>query len=465
MRIYVVLSLLVASPTVTLAAEPLTVETLRPYLNNEINALTLHHLFIQSMFALDSTPLTVAAGVRAAPASYSRIDGKNTDAGLGKVLYAFSLGAGRPATGVAVFGGVNVSQVRPSGFPNVTALSGDEGSLIRAHSNGIVAFAGMAFYGWALELALFRKELGYDADDRGRFQPGGCDSQSGCSFTREPREGAPVAGPPRSYRFNDTSFMLHFEQKSGYSASLLLDNVRSINSAGDLVARRTISAFKALAQPEALAHNLLGAVGVGLNRYAAGVDYYGDRVEEVRADAANNDVPRAAGKQAMFEVPIISQGIAGTPFDARVVMQVYPRPIARLLEVGYSTSTTLWEELVPQAGVQAKLFYRGDGYVPSADAFLGIFWLYSRRAADPEAENKGLGIYASYSYNSPDSLTFLPVPDAHVLGIQVAYGNPMALPPPVPNLRYPEELLASTQAEAEAEPTTEITPASTEVAP
>src|SRR4051812_7429029 len=114
------------------ATEPFTANTLAPYLNNEVNGLELNHIFLQSMLTLDATPFTVGAGVRASPLSYQRIDGGRTDAGLGKVLYVISIGAGKPRSGVAVFGGVNVSQVRPSGFPNITALSGDQKTLIRA---------------------------------------------------------------------------------------------------------------------------------------------------------------------------------------------------------------------------------------------------------------------------------------------------------------------------------------------
>jgi len=40
----------------------------------------------------------------------------------------------------------------------------------------------------------------------------------------------------------------------------------------------------------------------------------------------------------------------------------------------------------------------------------------------------------SYSYNTPDSATFLPIPNAHVAGVQWIYGRPEMGRPLVPLL-------------------------------
>jgi len=69
----------------------------------------------------------------------------------------------------------------------------------------------------------------------------------------------------------------------------------------------------------------------------------------------------------------------------------------------------------------------GDSYGPSAEAF-AQFKL-----------PKIFGIGLSYSYNSPDTLTFLPIHNAHVLGLQLCAGPTEMANPLVPLVRAVDE--------------------------
>jgi len=415
------------------AAEPFTVFTLRPYLNNEINGLQLNHLFLQSLFALDATPLTFGAGIRAAPATYLRTDGGTTKAGLGKAIYVLSFGVGQPRTGFALFGGLNLSTVRPSGFPNVLGQSGDSHSFIAAGGTSAVFFAGLSYEGLALELAVHDKVQDYDADGAGRFVGGGCSKEWGCGG-RPVRSGAPVPAAPVSTHTKDENLLLSIEDVRGYSAGVLLSTIHSVSDAGGEVAKRALAGFRTLAQPRSLASQALGSVGAGLNGYDPALDYYGDDLALQNAAASRGDPPPPTRKKSIYEVPLVSDNVAGTGINGRVVLQAWPNPLFRLAEVGYSVQGR-GSSIVPQTGARVKMFRRSDAYVPSVDAYAGIFWMFDKNESTDAAS--GLSVYLSYSYNSPDSLTFVPMPDAHVLGVQMVYGNPMGLPPPVPIIMYP----------------------------
>jgi len=424
--------ILASSPA---SAEPFTLATLRPYLNNEINGLELNHLFLKSIFALNATPFTIGAGVRASPAKYLRTDDGTTDAGLGKAIYVLSWGFGRPATELAGFAGMNLSTVRPTGFPNLLAQSGDQTSFIPAIGVSAVFFAGMAYKGFAVELALHYFSQSYDADGIGRFVGGACPTDPGADCGgRAVRSGAPVTGPATHHKFEDFNWLLNFDHQSGYSLGILLSNTHPLQEDGTIGTKLSLGGFRALAQPEQLTFEVFGSLGIGLNSYDGTLDYYGDQIAAVNdAVARNAALPTPGGD--IYEIPLLASNIADTGINARIVLQVLPDPLFRLAEVGYAIQAS-GGGLVPQAGARAKVFYRDSGFVPSVDAYAGLFWIFEKDS--PDDGDRGISSYISYSYNSPDSLTFVPLPDSHVLGLQLVFGNPMALPPPVPIIRYPK---------------------------
>lgn len=413
------------------AAAPYTAESLRPYLNNEINALELNRLFLDSMLDMDRIPITVGTAVRAAPAAYQRLDGRVTEAGLGKQLYTLSFGAGRPDSEVGVFAGGIVSNVRPSGFPNIWALSGEGDDLIRAAGSSAVIFAGVGVKGTVIQLAYHRTELGWDADGAGLFVPGGCHLEYGCQ-SRQPRPGAPVETPPVAFQENKNALLINVLNEEGYHTEALLSPVSDVGVDGERVRRSALAAARIAGMPEDLIDPKIGLLGAGLNFYDKAVDYYGDRNERVRQAAAEGQPPPQTDTVPMVELPLMAGDLAELGLQARVIPQILPRPALRMVEVGWSLEGPLGERLVPQVGARAKVFRRGEGYEPSVDAYAGALVSYGD-LWDEVA--RGVSVMASYSFNSPDSLTFVPLEGAHVLGIQLVVGNATALPPPVPILR------------------------------
>lgn len=419
------------------AAQPFTLNTLRPYLNNEINGLELNHLYLQSLFAMNSTPLTIGAGVRAAPAEFLRTDGQLTDAGLGKALYVLSWGFGRPSTGFAGFAGLNLSTVRPTGFPNVLAQSGDQVSFIPAIGVSAVFFAGLAYQGFAAEFGLHYVKQAYDADGAGRFVGGACpnDPEIGCGG-RQVRPGAPVVHPAKHYKFEEFNYLINLEHEDGYSLGVVISNVHPVLPDGTLGSELTLGGIRALAQPTQLKLDLFGRLGFGVNHYSGELDYYGDQIAAID-DAVARGVALPPADGDIVELALLTNDIAETGINARVVIQGLPSPLFRLAEVSYAIQggTT---GLVPQAGARVRALFRDDGFTPSADAYAGLFWIFEKD--EPDEGDRGLSGYLSYSYNAPDALTFIPLADSHVIGLQLVFGNPMGLPPPVPIIRYPERV-------------------------
>jgi hypothetical protein len=422
------------------AAEPYDANTMRPYVANDVNALIANRLFLQSMLAIDATPFTFGVGVRGTPASYRTLGGAVVDGGLSRQQYVLSVGRGRPTTGFAIFGGANLSRVLPTQFPNVTAnLQNSEGrSPLRAAGGSLVLFAGAAYQGIAVELGYFVSGFTIDSDVSGRLAS--CPDLSGCGGMTQ-RPGSPFPSGPTTENINRTSYLLNLETAKGYSLGILFGGVDELTATGERIVKDRLAALRALAQPYDLVSRDIGLLGAGLNVLAPEVDYYGDRVPDLRKAAERGVPPPVEDGGNIVEFPIVGDHLANTGALARLIVQAAPSPLFRLLEVGYAYEGDPSGKLVPQAGVRAKLFRRADAHVPSWDAYAGGLWVL--RKGEPDAEGRGLSAYVSYSYNSPDSLTFLPIPDAHVVGLQLVYGNPIALPPPVPNLKYPTRALGS----------------------
>lgn len=126
-----------------------------------------------------------------------------------------------------------------------------------------------------------------------------------------------------------------------------------------------------------------------------------------------------------YELELGSDDILAGGLRMHVVYQVSPSMFLRRAELGYV------QEFRPggtrlRIGARAQAFQRLGGFEASADAYTLV----------------GIGpaqVGASYSYNSPDGTTFIPVPDAHVFGLQVLFGEPETSRPLIPLVRAIED--------------------------
>ncbi|MBI4815152.1 MAG: hypothetical protein HY791_02765 [Deltaproteobacteria bacterium] len=175
---------------------------------------------------------------------------------------------------------------------------------------------------------------------------------------------------------------------------------------------------------------------LGLARYAAGVDYYRDLAEGAETVADAGRAPSA------YEVQLGVDDLFQLGLGLKAGAQVSPTPLRRLAQLefhnGFYVDITEHTSASVVGGLRALIFRRGARYVPSTDAYLalGLSAAFGEEASSSnELEEVGepdsnwrvrpaasYWVTASYSYNSPDSVTFFPIPDAHVIGLQLVVG-------------------------------------------
>ncbi len=90
-------------------------------------------------------------------------------------------------------------------------------------------------------------------------------------------------------------------------------------------------------------------------------------------------------------------------------------------------------------GARAMAVNRTGTHEPSAEGFLKASYMRSEPDVDDKAVPSWVGVAVSYSYNTPDSATFIPIPKAHVMGIQVIYGPTEVAKPLIPLVRAVED--------------------------
>jgi hypothetical protein len=420
-------------PSAAVAETPFTADTLGLYLNNEVNGLELNHLFIQSMLEHDAVPLTFGAGARAAPARYLMTDGTVLKAGLGKMLYTGSWGIGSPAKGTAGFLGFVWSRVRPSGFPNIVAFSGSSETQVLASGDSMTPFVGISHKGFVGELAYHYAHREWDADSAGRFMPGGCHKVYGCDPDLQ-RAGSPRPAAPTHETISHGNVLLNFEHVDGHYLGVLVNKAPTTDASGATTDSWKLAAVRAHVELTGVLGETVGALAVGLNRYGKDLDYYGDRLAAVTQAAERGETFVSHAKD-IYEVPVPVSNLFELPVGVRGIVQAYPYPTIRMLEAWAYSSWPGQKKIAafrvkPLSGVRARGFRRGTKYVPSCDVFLGGIVDWKEDDGD-KSTWKGVSLNLSYAYNSPDSLTFVPLPDTHVVGIQLVYGNPTALPVPV----------------------------------
>ncbi|MBI5536973.1 MAG: hypothetical protein HY898_29905 [Deltaproteobacteria bacterium] len=86
-------------------------------------------------------------------------------------------------------------------------------------------------------------------------------------------------------------------------------------------------------------------------------------------------------------------------------------------------------------GARAMAVNRTGSYEPSGEGFLKASLLRKRPDVEGRATPTWFGLSGSYSYNTPDSTTFIPIPKAHVVGVQLVYGPTEVTKPLIPLVR------------------------------
>lgn len=120
-----------------------------------------------------------------------------------------------------------------------------------------------------------------------------------------------------------------------------------------------------------------------------------------------------------YDFTIGSDNILNKQIRGAIKTQVYPKPAFKSAEMSYAKFFNDNAQLI---GARTQIYLQNNMPEISFDAFA----IVSRN------EKKNLTISVSYSYNSPDNTTFIPLQKMHVFGIQFIFGKRETARPVVP---------------------------------
>lgn len=391
---------LVAAPHAA-RAETYTGADFTTLARQSIDVLRMQHYRLQGQMQRDESEFAYEAVLRSMAAKFQRNDGRVATGHLERIGGGYWFGTGQPRSGTAFF----------------SAAQMDAGIAAMGASDAIVwdglLLAGVAHEGLSLAVGVRGGfTSGMTAD--GQFAAG----ETGISY----RPGAPNNAIPQPEgesvtRFRFGGFVTSVQHAEGVSVGAVLD--RTLGGEGFL------AAVLALAQPAELMERLkardFGVPGIGLNRISSEIDYYGDRLEQTRAQVAQGlPAPPRKLSAPLYEVPVVIDDLAAIGIRVKGVVQASPEPLFRLGELGYSLRGS-----AVRAGGRAIAFRRGEVYVGSGEAFAGVGTSHS-------SESSGWSATVSYSYNVPDSVTFYAIPNAMVWGLQFTVGPEELARPIIP---------------------------------
>jgi hypothetical protein len=154
-----------------------------------------------------------------------------------------------------------------------------------------------------------------------------------------------------------------------------------------------------------------------------------DRIGEGDTTNAAASFRDPGGAGGATDTELGSDNLLDAGVRAHAVFRASPTFAFRRAELGKYTD-------VGRATLAARAFAfdRGDSVLAGLDAFVQYAFSRAGRARE-ESVGIPIAMSASYSYNSPDSSTFVPLPYAHVFGLQFVLGVPEIAKPLVPIVR------------------------------
>lgn len=401
-------------------------------LRESVDVVDAHAVFLQAQANRGEPLLYLNWTSRWAPGRALLADGQGVAGNLSRTQ--FNLGAGFGSIGgLALFGGANLDL---TGFtnpawtpiPNMSALAGGETLL----------FLGVAAQDIQLTVASkqrFADAQALNLDPWGNYRPQG---ESGLLF----RPGTPwaISSPDSGDAWLTTVFSL-YESRSGAFLSFTMADVPQIEVTTNELGRqyasftgtqKRITDVRFQFQPLRITPRwLLETVGIpmlGIRRLdpmaalllEGAVDLYETltRPEDVGAGP--------------LELDLGSDDVLAGGFRWRIVQRVVPEVVFRRVELAYVDEHDVGLGIL-RVGARAILHRQLEEYVLAGEGYLLL---------GPGTESGSLDFVSfglSYSYNTPDTTTFLPLPNAHVLGFQVVFGAPEAVRPLIPLVRAVSE--------------------------
>ena len=373
------------------------------------DVMRIHQWFLRTAMDVDSAPGYVSDGIgRYMPASFRYADGRTFKGTLFRITGTSAIGGGNPRTGTAWFGGISL---------DIAGIDAGGGTRVTQNIDGFL-FVGGAWKGVMVSGGLRFLSGWTNLDAQHRFAVSGPES-----FYR-PGTPPSVISNGSGDAVKATPYampMINIHHAEGVTLGGAFDVVEKQLPDGTYTASRTLSVLRGLLEPEPWIRRIdlrkYGVPLIGLDRFAPGVDRWGDHAVEARKAYNENKVPAPSSDKATYEVPFGVDDLAQTGIRVKGVAGVYPERFVREVEVAWAYSIKNFE-----AGARAFAFRRVGKYEGSGEAFAAV--------------NAG-GIFRfaiSYSYNVPESSTFYPIPNASVLGLQFTFGDTRFARPIVPLL-------------------------------
>jgi len=353
-------------------------------------------------------------------------DGKRVSGNLNRVQLNLGGGFGTYEDGGLIFG----AQLD---FVQLIGNFGERASGVRMAPGQSLLFLGAVWQGFQFTVGQMQNQMsarGMPLDASGRF-------------TSTPDAGYRI-GTPRSIAFPEEGHdeaWLH-TLFTGYHESGAFFAVTWANATGGTPGHVSEARFNF--QPlKRYLPDFAGLPTFGLARLDKWKRYYADALDSKQGRQLDEAgyVGQPAGVPPRtsnpYEVELGTDDALGIGARMRVVGEVYPTPQFRRADFGIVHIEPLGTRFEIVAAARAIAFRRETTYDAAADAFALIGIPPFRK--DPDRMGWPFHFGVSYSYNSPDGVTFLPIPHAHVFGFQVVVGVPETSKPLIPIVRTVRE--------------------------
>ncbi len=315
------------------------------------------------------------------------------------------------------FGGVLFDFVRLSNpfYASIPNFSGGEGGEAAVH-------AGVAIARVEVSYALAVSGLGDTNDNRDPFGNFRSERAERIDYQANTPYPTGSGGNPRP-KF---SFLSAYEARTGAFLSLVW-----VEHGGETKLEETRLHLQPLSGlvPKSI-RDVAGLPAVGLRKLDDAIDYYGEakRGELLEPGDPVPEPPTVGAAQ--YETDFGTDDVLRGGLRWRARLRVSPSVLFRYAELGYVQEYDLAEDKGVRVGARAMVVSRSDEYAPAGEGY--VFGRAGER-------DRGFHLGLSYSYDSPDGATFLPIRQAHVFGVQFVLGPPDGARPLVPLVREIDE--------------------------
>lgn len=346
----------------------------------------------------DEVPgFTAMISYRASPAQFQLSNGGVVAGGLARAGAVIGIGGGKPSSGFSWFVGGHIDHAYTSEWGNFTKGNKD----LEAFHDQYLLTARVAYQGFSLSYGyLGQQTKGLNALGQ---------------FGAEPNWRGGTPEEVRGTAWKDTannagSHTFSLRHKAGVGLGAAIAEVNKVAADQTMQTAQELAALKLIASPEELLREI-ALFHLGIDRFAESIDYYRDRAIAVRDAISSASSVVEPPKGALYQVPLGVDDLLGVGIHARLIPEVSPKVQLRQVQAGWVFQTE------PERGAASAQFFAGartgvvnrnGKYSPSFDSGAGII-------------SHGVNVGFTYSYNTPDPISYFPIPNAHVVGMQLGW--------------------------------------------